>query len=110
LAEVTAGPTREEIDAQRASVAAAACRKSSSTFTTAYPITALSNGVVQTRKLAHDPGKQRSIVTLVNGRELDVFLELPEELGGSIAPGLPVTLAAPTQLAGRATLTGGSFC
>jgi len=24
------------------------------------------------------------IVTLVNGRELDVFLELPEELGGSI--------------------------
>jgi len=51
------------------------------------------------------------IVTLVNGRELDVFLELPEELGGSIAPGLPVTLATRSlPIMGRATLTGGSFC
>jgi len=51
------------------------------------------------------------IVTLVNGRELDVFLELPEELGGSIAPGLPVTLATrslPIWVA--LPLLGGSFC
>jgi len=51
------------------------------------------------------------IVTLVN-RELDVFLELPEELGGSIAPGLPVTLATrPYPIGGsRYPYWGGSFC
>jgi len=49
-------------------------------------------------------------VTLVNGRELDVFLELPEELGGSIAPGLPVTLATRLHPIGVALYLGGSFC
>lgn len=111
LAEVTAGPTREEIDAQRASVAAATAAVNQARLSLQRTrITALSNGVVQTREVStgdlvesNDP-----IVTLVNGRQLDVFLELPEELGGSIAPGLPVTLATRSlpNWRGRATLTG----
>lgn len=111
LAEVTAGPTREEIDAQRASVAAATAAVNQARLSLQRTrITALSNGVVQTREVStgdlvesNDP-----IVTLVNGRQLDVFLELPEELGGSIAPGLPVTLVTRSlpNWRGRATLTG----
>jgi len=62
LAEVTAGPTREEIDAQRASVAAA-CRKSSSTFTARITPCLM---VVQTRELAQRPVESNDpIVTLV---------------------------------------------
>lgn len=111
LAEVTAGPTREEIDAQKASVAAATALVNQALLSLQRTrITALSNGIVQTREVSigdlvesNDP-----IVTLVNGRQLDVFLELPEELGGSIAPGLPVTLATRSlpNWRGRATLTG----
>ncbi len=111
LAEVTAGPTREEIDAQSASVAAATAAVNQARLSLQRTrITARSSGVVQTREVStgdlvesNDP-----IVTLVNGRQLDVFLELPEELGGSISPGLPVTLATRSlpEWRGRATLTG----
>jgi len=46
-------------------------------------------------------------VTLVNGRELDVFLELPEELGGSITRSTSdVSYPLPTQLAGSLPLLG----
>ena len=111
LAEVTAGPTREEIDAQRASVAAATAAVNQARLSLQRTrITALSNGVVQTREVSRGDLVESNdpIVTLVNGRELDVFLELPEELGGSIASGLPVTLATRSlpNWRGRATLTG----
>jgi len=61
-------------------------------------------------KLAQATESNDPIVTLVNGRELDVFLELPEELGGSIAPGLPVTLATRSLPSGSLPYWGGSFC
>jgi multidrug efflux pump subunit AcrA (membrane-fusion protein) len=48
------------------------------------------------------------VLTLVSGRDLDVFLELPEELSGSVTPGLPVELTARTlpNWRGRATISG----
>ncbi len=36
------------------------------------------------------------LLTLVNGNELDVFLELPEQLSGSINPGQAVELTTQT--------------
>lgn len=111
LAEVTAGPTREEIDAQKASVAAATAAVNQARLSLQRTrITALSNGVVQTREVSTGDlvESKDPIVTLVNGRQLDVFLELPEELGGSVTPGLPVTLATRSlpNWRGRSTLTG----
>jgi RND family efflux transporter MFP subunit len=111
LAEATAGPTREEIDAQRASVAAAqSALNQAQLMLQRTQVTALSDGIVQTREISTgdlvESGDQ--VMTMVDGSELDVFLELPEELSGSVTPGLPVTLTARAlpNWRGQATLTG----
>lgn len=97
LAEANAGPTQEEISAQQASVAAAVAAVNQAQLALERTqITATTSGTVQSRDVSagdlvesNDP-----VLTLVNSNELDVFLELPEQLSGSVAPGLPVELAA----------------
>jgi HlyD family secretion protein len=111
LAEATAGPTREEIDAQKASVAAAQSVVNQAQLTlTRTQVKSPIGGTVQTRLVnvgdlveSRDP-----VLTLVSNNELDVFLELPEQLTGSVRTGLPVELRARAlpEWRGRATISG----
>jgi RND family efflux transporter MFP subunit len=97
LAEATAGPTREEIAAQKASVAAAVSAVNQAQLTLARTeVKAPAAGIVRSREVSvGDLVESRDpVLTLVNSNELDVFLELPEQLSGSITPGLPVELTA----------------
>ncbi|MBD2212984.1 efflux RND transporter periplasmic adaptor subunit [Calothrix sp. FACHB-156] len=97
LAEATAGPTREEIAAQQASVAAALSAVNQAQLTLARTqVKAPTAGIVRSREVSvGDLVESRDpVLTLVNSNELDVFLELPEQLSGSITPGLPVELTA----------------
>lgn len=97
LAEATAGPTREEIAAQQASVAAAVSAVNQAQLTLARTqVKARADGIVRSREVSvGDLVESRDpVLTLVNSNELDVFLELPEQLSGSITPGLPVKLNA----------------
>lgn len=111
LAEATAGPTREEIDAQRASAAAAAAAVNQARLTLERTrVTALSAGFVQSREVSSGDLVESNdeLLTLVNSSDLDIFLELPEELSGSVTPGLPVemiTRALPNWR-DRATISG----
>ncbi|MGL5879031.1 MAG: HlyD family secretion protein, partial [Xenococcaceae cyanobacterium] len=111
LAEAIAGPIQEEIAAQRANVdAAAAAVNRAEINLQRIRVQAMTNGVVQQRRVS--PGdyveSADEIATLVAGDSLDVFLEVPEELSGSIRSGLPVQLStrALPQWQGRATITG----
>lgn len=111
LAEAVAGPIREEIAAQRANVAAAVAALNQSELSLQRTrVNALTSGVVQERQVS--PGdyieSSGAIATLVAGDSLDVFLELPEELSGTIRPGLSVELSARAlpQWRERATITG----
>jgi multidrug efflux pump subunit AcrA (membrane-fusion protein) len=97
LTEATAGPTHEEIAAQQASVAAAGSAVNQAQLTLARTqVQAATGGIVQSREVStgdlvesNDP-----ILTVVGSNELEVFLELPEQLSGSVTPGLPVELTA----------------
>jgi RND family efflux transporter MFP subunit len=111
LAEATAGPTREEIAAQQASVAAAESAVNQAQLTLARTqVTAPAGGIVRSREVSTgDLVESRDpVLTLVNSNELDVFLELPEQLSGSVTPGLPVELTARAlpNWRGRATISG----
>lgn len=97
LAEATAGPTREEIAAQQASVAAAESAVNQAQLTLARTqVKAPTGGIVRSREVSTGDLVERNtpVLTLVDSNELDVFLELPEQLSGSITPGLPVELTA----------------
>jgi HlyD family secretion protein len=111
LEEAIAGPIREEIEAQRANVEAAqAAVNRAEIGLQRTQVKAIANGVVQQRRVS--PGdyveSADEIATLVAGDSLDVFLEVPEALTGTIKPGLPVELNARAlpQWKGRATITG----
>ncbi|MUG95635.1 efflux RND transporter periplasmic adaptor subunit [Scytonema sp. UIC 10036] len=111
LAEAKAGPTREEIDAQRANVAAATAVLNQARLALQRTrIQALSGGVVQQRLVSSGDLVQNGgqIVSLVAGDRLDIFLELPEELSGNVTPGNTVELSARAlpQWRGRAQITG----
>ena len=111
LAEAEAGPTSEEIAAQRATVTAAEAGVNQARLALQRTqITASTAGVVRERRVSPGDYIERSgeVITLVAGDQLDVFLELPEELSGRIASGLPIGLSARAlpQWQGRATLTG----
>ncbi len=111
LAEATAGPTREEIAAQQASVAAAESAVNQAQLTLARTqVMAPTGGIVRSREVSTgDLVESRDpVLTLVNSNELDVFLELPEQLSGSVTPGLPVELTARAfpNWRGRATISG----
>jgi HlyD family secretion protein len=111
LAEAQAGPIREEIQAQQARVGAAqAAVNQASLALQRTRITAISDGIVQTRQVS--PGdyveSADPVLTLVAGRQLDIFLELPEELSGRVTANMPVQLTtrALPQWQGRAVITG----
>ncbi|GAP96859.1 predicted membrane fusion protein (MFP) component of efflux pump, membrane anchor protein YbhG [Leptolyngbya sp. NIES-2104] len=111
LAEAEAGPTAEEIAAQRATVTAAEAGVNQARLALQRTqITAPTAGVVRERRVSPGDYVESSgeVTTLVAGDRLDVFLELPEELSGRIASGLPIGLSARAlpQWQGRATLTG----
>ncbi|WP_370664144.1 efflux RND transporter periplasmic adaptor subunit [Acaryochloris thomasi] len=97
LAEAEAGPTREEIDAQKGLVAAAhAAVRQAELGMRRTRIQAAFPGVVESRDA--DPGDyvevDDPILTLVSDRSLDIFLEIPESLSGQVAPGKTVNLTA----------------
>lgn len=97
LAEAQAGSTKEEIDAQEGLVAAvqAAVRQAELAMERTE-IKAPFSGIVLSREA--DPGDYLEIndpiLTIVNDRTLDIFLELPESLSGQVAPGMQVNLNA----------------
>jgi HlyD family secretion protein len=111
LQEAIAGPIPEEIEAQRANVAAAEASVNRAEIDLQRTqIQAISDGVVEQRHVSAGDYVESAdeIATLVASDSLDVFLEVPEELTSSIKPGLPVTLntRALPQWQGRATITG----
>ena len=111
LAEAQAGPTREEIEAQRASMAAAlAAVNQAKLALERTQIKAGSGGVVLERQVSPGDYVQsgNEIMTLVAGERLDIFLELPENLSGTVASGSRVVLSARAlpQWRGNATITG----
>ncbi len=111
LAEATAGPTREEIDAQRASVAASEAAVNQAQLTLERTqVTTAASGIVRSRAVSTGDLLQKGdpVLTLVNGNELNVFLELPEKLSGSVTPGMSVELTARAlpNWRGRATISG----
>jgi HlyD family secretion protein len=110
LAEAKAGPIREEIDAQKANVAAAqASLNQAALAQRRTQIVAPESGVVQTRHVSRGDLVQSSgqIATLVAGGEFDVFLELPEELSSRVQPGMAIALTtrALPNWKGRSTIT-----
>ncbi len=73
-------------------------------------VKAPTGGIVRSRSVStgdlvesNDP-----VLTLVGSNSLDVFLELPEQLSGSVTPGLPVELTARAipNWRGHATISG----
>lgn len=95
LAEAKAGPIREEIEAQKATVAAAQATVNQAQLAQRRTqIVATASGVVQTRHVSPGDLVQSSgqVVTLVSSRQMDVFLELPEELSGKVTPGMLIVL------------------
>lgn len=97
LAEAKAGPIREEIDAQKATVAAAIATVNQAQLAQRRTqIVATESGIVQTRHVSRGDLVQSSgqIVTLVSGNQVDVFLELPEDLSGRVTPGMSIALTA----------------
>nr|WP_235006758.1 efflux RND transporter periplasmic adaptor subunit [Calothrix rhizosoleniae] len=97
LAEAKAGPTREEIAAQQANVAAAIASVNQAKLALDRTrIRAVSGGVVSQRKVS--PGdyveSNSEIVNLIAGDRLDIFLELPEKISGQVTPGMRVELIA----------------
>ncbi|MCC5600705.1 efflux RND transporter periplasmic adaptor subunit [Nostoc favosum] len=110
LAEAKAGPIQEEIAAQRANVEAAKATLAQAELAKQRTrILASESGIVQTRHISNGDLVQSSdqIVTLVAGDRFDIFLELPEELSGSVTPGMTIDLTtrALPQWKQRATIT-----
>ncbi|WP_414572548.1 efflux RND transporter periplasmic adaptor subunit [Nostoc sp. CCY 9925] len=110
LAEAKAGPIQEEIAAQRANVEAARAALAQAELTQQRTrILASESGIVQTRHISNGDLVQNSseIVTLVAGDRFDIFLELPEELSGTVTPGMTIDLTARAlpQWKQRATIT-----
>jgi len=97
LAEAKAGPTREEMDAQRANVAAAAALVNQARLALQRTrITATFPGIVRQRRVSPGDLVQSGgeIISLVAEDRLDAFLELPEELTGRVTSGTLVELTA----------------
>ncbi|KAM3112973.1 HlyD family secretion protein [Phormidesmis sp. 146-33] len=95
LAEAQAGPIREEIEAQRANVAAAVAALNQAQLSQQRTrVIAPAAGVVQTRRVSQGDlvGLNSELITLVDRSQLDVFLEVPENLGSQVRPGMAVEL------------------
>ena len=97
LAEAEAGPTAEEIEAQKGLVDVAQARvKQAELALKRTEIKAPFSGIIQSRNV--DTGDYVEIndplVTLVSDRTLDIFLEIPENLSGQVSSGMVVNLFA----------------
>ncbi|ESA38346.1 rnd family efflux transporter mfp subunit [Leptolyngbya sp. Heron Island J] len=111
LAEATAGPTTEEIAAQRATVTASqAAVDQTQLELSRTQIQATTAGTVEERMAnigdyleVGDP-----ILSMINRSDLDIFLEIPEDLAGQITPGLTVELTsrALPEWQGQAAIAG----
>jgi HlyD family secretion protein len=97
LAEAKAGPIREEIQAQKANVAAAyAALNQARLSQQRTQITATTSGTVQTRQVSQGDLVQQGgeLMTVLAGDRLEIFLEVPETLSGQVNPGTTVELTA----------------
>jgi RND family efflux transporter MFP subunit len=97
LAEAKAGPTREELETQRARTRTAqAAVNQAKLALQRTQIRTTSDGVVQTRQVSPGDYVQANgaILTMIAGDRLDLFLELPEDLTGQVTPGLAIELTA----------------
>ncbi len=97
LAEGVAGPLPEEIAAQRAIVAAARAELDRAQLELDRTrVKARNAGVVQTREISAGDYLETAdpVITVVDNRELEVFLELPEQLSGQVRAGKPVILTS----------------
>ena len=95
LAEATAGPVPEQIEAQRASVAAAQARVNQVKLTLQRTqVRAVADGIVSARTVSVGDYVQSGgeILTLVDRAIIDIFLEVPEAYAGQINVGQTVTL------------------
>ena len=97
LAEAIAGPRSEDIDAQRATVAAErSAVEQAQLALQRTDIRAAATGTVQSRLASSgdyleigDP-----VLTTIDGDSLDIFLEIPEALGPVVTAGTPVNLSS----------------
>ncbi|MGF1486831.1 MAG: efflux RND transporter periplasmic adaptor subunit [Prochloraceae cyanobacterium] len=92
-----AGPLPEEIAAQRAIVAAARAELDRAQLELDRTrVKARNAGVVQTREISAGDYLETAdpVITVVDNRELEVFLELPEQLSGQVRAGKPVILTS----------------
>ncbi|MGB3536505.1 MAG: efflux RND transporter periplasmic adaptor subunit [Microcoleaceae cyanobacterium] len=97
LAEAEAGPRPEVIAAQQSVVkAAVAAVNQAQVNLQRTEIKSPTAGIVRSRAVSVSDYVEASdpIVTLVSQEQLDIFLEVPEALSGTVGVGLPVTLTA----------------
>jgi RND family efflux transporter MFP subunit len=97
LAEAKAGPTIEEIEAQKGLVNLAQANVAQAELALQRTkIKAPFSGIIQSRELDSGDYVQinDSLLTLVSDRSLDIFLEIPENLSGQVSKGMTVSLFA----------------
>ncbi|MGK7932195.1 MAG: efflux RND transporter periplasmic adaptor subunit [Microcystaceae cyanobacterium] len=97
LEEAIAGPTPEEIGAQRGLVAGAqASVQQVELQLSRVQIKALTSGIVQSRTVNVGDYVESSdaVLTIVSDKEVNIFLEVPESLVRQVSTGLPVQLTA----------------
>lgn len=97
LLEAKTGPTKEEIEAQKGAVALAQAKLDEADLNLERTqIKSFTEGVVSSRNVSIGDyvEKNASIVNLINNKEVQIFLEIPENLSGKIKPGMTVELTA----------------
>jgi HlyD family secretion protein len=97
LAEAVSGPIREEIEAQRSRLNAAIARVDRAKLNRQRTqIIANTTGVVETRHVSQGDFLETSdqVITLIGDDRLDIFLELPEDLGSKVSVGMTIELTA----------------
>lgn len=111
LAEAKAGTIREDIDAQKANVAAAvAALNQAQVVQGRTQVIATASGTVQTRQV--NPGDLvdggTPMINLIANETFDIFLEVPESLSGQVRSGMTVELStrALPNWKQRTTITG----
>ncbi len=97
LAEANAGPRSDEIQAQSAKVAAEqAAVQQAQLEVQRTQIRATASGVVSQRQVTTGDYLRSAdpVITLVDNRTVDIFLEVPEQLAGKVQPGMSVKLSS----------------
>ena len=95
LAEATEGPVPEEIEAQKANVAASQARVKQVKLTLQRTdVRAAADGIVSARTVSVGDYVENGgeIITLVDRDIVDIFLEVPEAFAGQVSAGQAVTL------------------